>query len=240
MGRHHRRPSSRAPLLAPLVALLGLILIAGGSVFAAAWLDLRRRCGGHRDADVALVTLQLGQTYYPDATDTPGPVATPTPQPTPIVTPPPNEVATVPGTLSYVRDGNIYAFSGTHVDPAERPGTDSSPTWSEDGKTIYFVRTKEQRGGTPPWGKDLGPYRAPSITHYATDIMSMDADGSGRKRLFTSMFKSGKGYWSTVAIQPDVSPDGKTIVLASDRAIRAGGRHRYGRCRGAVDDVRDR
>ena len=30
------------------------------------------------------------------------------------------------------------------------------------------------------------------------------------------MFKSGKGYWSTVAIQPDISPDGKTIVLASD------------------------
>ena len=44
----------------------------------------------------------------------------------------------------------------------------------------------------------------------------MNADGSGRKRLFTSMFKSGKGYWSTVAIQPDISPDGKTIVLASD------------------------
>ena len=40
----------------------------------------------------------------------------------------------------------------------------------------------------------------------------MNADGSDRKRLFTSMFKSGKGYWSTVAIQPDISPDGKTIV----------------------------
>ncbi len=45
----------------------------------------------------------------------------------------------------------------------------------------------------------------------------MNADGSGRKRLFTSMFRSGQGWWSTVAIQPDISPDGKTIVLASDQ-----------------------
>ncbi len=206
----------RTPLLAPLVALVGLILIAGGSVFAAAKLDLVGGAAATATPIAVDVTEPPGQTFDPTATDTPGPVATPRPQQTPIVTPPPNEVATVPGTLLYVRDGDIYAFSGTTSTQLSDQGTDSSPTWSEDGKTIYFVRTKVQRGVTPPWGKDLGPFRAPSITHYATDIMSMDADGSNRQRLFTSMFKNGKGYWSTVAIQPDISPDGKTIVLASD------------------------
>jgi Tol biopolymer transport system component len=202
------------PLLAPLVALLGLVLVAGGSVFAASKLDLVGGAAATATPITADVTADPGQTYDPDATDTPAPPATATPQPTPVVTPPPNEVATVPGTLLYVRNGNIYAFSGTTSTQLSNANSDSSPTWSPDGRTIYFVRTTIVRGKPVPWGNVPG--RQTSETHYATDIMSMDADGSNRKRLFTSMFKSGKGFWSTVAIQPDVSPDGKTLALASD------------------------
>ena len=206
----------RAPLLAPLVAVLGLILIAGGSVFAAAKLDLVGGAAPTATPTAVIATQDPGQTYDPEATDAPEPAATPTPQPTAIVTPPPNEVASVPGSLLYVRDGNIYAFSGSSSTQLTSKGTDSSPTWSEDGKTIYFVQTNLVRGKTPPFADGPNGARADTMSHYATDIMSMNADGSGRKRLFTSMFKSGKGFWSTVAIQPDISPDGKTIVLASD------------------------
>ncbi len=207
------RRRSSPPLLAPLIALLGLILVAGGSVFAAAKLDL---VGSGSAAATATPdpTDDLGQTADPFATDTPEPAPTPTPQATAFVTPPPSEQATVPGTLLYVRDGNIWAVEGTHSTQLTNQGTDAAPSWSKDGKTIYFVQTELVRGRPTPWGK--GTSRPNSQSHYATDIMSMDADGGHRKRLFQSMFKTGQGWWSTVAIQPDISPDGKTIVLVSD------------------------
>jgi Tol biopolymer transport system component len=47
--------------------------------------------------------------------------------------------------------------------------------------------------------------------------MSVRADGSHKTREFRSMHKEGQGYWSTVAIQPDVMPDGKTLILVSDQ-----------------------
>ena len=200
------------------MALLGLVLVAGGSVFAAAKLDLVGGATATATPIPADVTPDPGQTYDPNATDTPGPPATPTPQPTAVVTPPPNEVATVPGTLLYVRNGNIYAFSGTTSTQLTNQGTDSSPTWSEDGRTIYFVQTTIQRGKPVPWGNTRGPgpdERDP-LRH------GHHVHGCGwqqPQRLFTSMFKSGKGFWSTVAIQPDISPDGKTIVLVSDLGV---------------------
>ena len=135
------------PLVAPLVALFGLMLVAGGSVFAASKLDLIDGAAATPTPVTAEVTSETGRTYDPNATDTPAPAPTPTPQPIPVMTPPPNEVATVQGTLLYVRDGDIYSFSGTTSTRMSDQGTNSSPTWSEDGSTIYFVRTKEQRGG---------------------------------------------------------------------------------------------
>jgi Tol biopolymer transport system component len=208
------RRGGSAPMLAPLVALLGLAIVAGGSVFAASRLEL---IGGGAVATATPepeVTDGPIESYDPDATDTPAPPATPTPRPTAFVTPPPNEQATVSGTLLYVRDGDIWAVNGTSSSQLTSKGTDSSPTWSEDGQTIYFVQTKLERGRPSPWGRLPG--RPNSMTHFATDIMSMNADGSDRTRLFTSMRRVDKGFWSTVAIQPDISPNGKTLVLASD------------------------
>ena len=83
-----------------------------------------------------------------------------------------------------------------------------------DGRTVYYVQRTIQRGTTPPWGKNSG--RAPAVTHTATDIMSVRADGSGRKRRFASMHREGQGSWSTVAVQPEVTADGRSLVLVSD------------------------
>ncbi len=197
--------------MAPIVALLGLVLVAGGSVFAATKLDLV----GSSAAATATPDPATGSDQTPGPDSTPGPLATPTPQPTAFVTPPPNEQATIAGELLYVRDGNIWKVSGTTSTQLSSQGTDSSPTWSNDGSRIYFVQTTLQRGLKTPFADGSGP-RADTVSHYATDIMSMNADGSGRTRLFTSKFKSGQGYWTTIAMQPDLSPDGKTLVLVSD------------------------
>ena len=122
MARRHRPRRGGAPLLAPLVALLGLIVVAGGSVFAAAKLDLVGGATATATATPPDGTPDPGQTYDPNATDTPGPPATPTPRPTAFVTPPPNEQATVLGTLLYVRNGNIWAVNGTTSTAADQPG----------------------------------------------------------------------------------------------------------------------
>lgn len=209
--RRHDRP----PILAPLIAFLGFLLVAGGSAYAAMRLDLLGAGAASASATPqATDDGGLVNTSDPNATDTPGPQATPTPRPTAFVTPPPNEQAVVPGTLLYVRDGNIWAVEGTTSTQLSSNGTDSDPAWGPDGKKIYFVQTTFQRGRPTPWGKTNT--RPDTMSHYATDIMVMNPDGSGRKRLFTSMYKTGQGYWSTVAIQPDVDPRGSTIVLVSD------------------------
>ena len=88
------------------------------------------------------------------------------------------------------------------------------PVWSPDGRTVYYIQRRVERGRTPPWGKNTG--RADAITHMATDVMSVRANGKGKKRLFQSMHREGQGFWSTVAIQPEIAPDG-TIILVSDQ-----------------------
>ncbi|MBX3029076.1 MAG: PD40 domain-containing protein [Chloroflexi bacterium] len=214
-GRGDRRPSP--PLLAPFVALLGLMVAAGGTVFAAQSFGL---VGGAAAGPTATadVTAPPFETDDPFATDDPsataGPPATPTPAPTAFVTPPPNEQAAITGTLLYTRGGQIWAVSGTQSNRITGSGTDYMPVWSPDGRRIYFVQRTLQRGKTAPWGK--GTSRADTVTHLATDVMAIRADGSDRTRLLQSMQRTGQGQWSTVAIQPDIAPSGDTFVLASD------------------------
>jgi Tol biopolymer transport system component len=135
------------------------------------------------------------------------------------VTPAPNDQAVVTGTLLYGRGGDIWQVQGTSSSVLVESGEGDAlmPAWSPDGRTIYYVQRKVQRGKTPPWGRNTS--RSDAVTHMATDIMSVRADGSGTKRRFASMHSEGQGVWSTVAIQPAISPDGKRIVLSSDLGV---------------------
>lgn len=217
--------------MAPLVAFLGLAIIAGGTVFAAQRFDLLGT------AAAATATPGFGDpnatgepigTYDPTQTDDPFATDTPTstdaagqttgPPPTALETPPPGDQATIAGTLLYTRNGDVWSVSGTTSKQLLGAGNAFMPVWSPDGSTIYYVQETLQRGKVPPWGANA-PGRPPSITHLATDIMSMRADGSGRKRRFASMRKEGLGSWSTVATQPAVTPDGRTLILVSDLGI---------------------
>ncbi len=222
---------SSPPLLAPLLALLGLIVVAGGTVLGAQRLDLLGTAAGATATPLATQepggTDEPYGTYDPDltddpnATDAPGPADTivptgPTPVPTAFVTPPPSDQATVTGTLLYGRGGDIWQVQGTTSRKLVESGDGDAimPAWSPDGRTVFYVQRTVERGKTPPWGKGSG--RADAVTHMATDVMSVRADGSGRKRRFASMHRAGAGAWSTIAIQPDITSDGRTIILVSD------------------------
>jgi Tol biopolymer transport system component len=224
-------PGSSPPLLAPMVALLGLVFVTGGTVLAAQQFDLLGTAAvstatpdATRDPDATeepFGTYDPRVTDDPDATDEPfpdetqGPVG-PTPVPTPFATPPPSDQASVAGTLLFTRGGDIWQVQGTSssklVDSGE--GDALMPAWSPDGRTIYYVQRRVERGKVPPWGKNTA--RADAITHTATDIMSVRADGSSKKRRFASMHRQGQGTWSTVAVQPEVTADGRSLVLVSD------------------------
>jgi Tol biopolymer transport system component len=213
------------------VALLGLVIVAGGTVFGAQRLDL---LGAAADStatpavtadpnatDEPFGTYDPNVTDDPNATDEPFPDDTvpptgPTPVPTVFVTPAPNDQAVVTGTLLYGRGGDIWQVQGTSSSLLVESGDGDAlmPAWSPDGRTIYYVQRKVQRGKTPPWGKNTA--RADAVTHMATDIMSVRADGSNKKRRFASMHNEGQGVWSTVAVQPQVSADGRTLILVSD------------------------
>ena len=219
----------RPPLLAPLVAFLGLAIIAGGTAFAVQRYDLLGTAAGATATPGFTIdpnaTDETFGTYDPNATDDPSATDTPQatdagpsggPPPTAFATPPPGEQASIPGTLLYTRGGDLWSVGGTTSTQLLGAGNAFMPVWSPDGSTIYYVQETLQRGKVPPWGANLSPRRPPAVTHLATDIMSIRADGTGKKRCFASMRKEGLGSWSTVAIQPDVSADGKTLVLISD------------------------
>ena len=193
------RSGSRTAFIAPLVATLGLLAITVGSVYGITLLAVP----GAPGVDASN---QPGASGGPFATPHIGPNKTP--NPTLIITPPPAERPTFSGTILFTRAGDIWAANGANLTQLTTKGTDSAPAWSPDGSKIYFIQTTE-KSTDPPWSGS-------HYTFYYPSIMSMNADGSNRAQIYNGLFKSGSGSWFSTILTPDVSPNGKTIVVASD------------------------
>jgi Tol biopolymer transport system component len=180
---------SRNPLtvlpggVAPLLALLGLAVIA-----------------------VLSVSLLTGSLPTGPGGGPGGPVRTATPSGVVITDPRGN----VPGTLVYSKDGNIWLQSGSKATQLTASGLDSMPTWSVDGKWIYFIRSFERIGRWPVNG-------APRL--YELNIPYLERihpDGSGASAIVGGTFTQGGYTWATFIRQPSISPDGKTAAVISD------------------------
>lgn len=138
----------------------------------------------------------------------------PTPNPSVIVTPPPADRPEVEGTILFGRTGNIWAASGLDLTQLSTGGTDSSATWGPDGESIYLVETRETRTRSPAGGTDTSHLAHYTLYHPA--IIRMAPDGSGREEIKDGVFRIAGGEWFSWLRAPDISPDGSTIVLASD------------------------
>ena len=184
--------SGRAALLGPALSLVGLVV-------------------------VVVATIQIYRTWTP-ALAAEAPTATAAPQvqaasATPVIV---DSSTTVPGTLVYVRDGDLWVQAGTVVRRItfSRDGSAvSGPAWSGDGQWIYYVET---RPGTGRW---YDPNNGNQITDYTLTypfLCRIRPDGSGQEDILSGAVQQGplrSFYWIR---QPSVSPDGSSVAVISD------------------------
>lgn len=133
-----------------------------------------------------------------------------TPAPSNVVVVPPFEL---PGSIAYVKSGNVWVQSGSHARQLTRSGRASMPSWSPDGAWIYYVETVSEMGLHRPSPND--PRRRYAMT--VPNVMRTRADGSGQaEQIATGRYESGGETWFYWLRQPVLSPDGRTLAVVSD------------------------
>jgi Tol biopolymer transport system component len=166
---------------------------------------------------VAVVTLTLLNGQVPFKSSGPGtgpnggnPGPALTPAPPDVVLP---EPALFKGSIVYAKAGNIWIQTTDNVRQLTTSGNDSMPSFSPDGKWVYFVRIQEGAGlYALNGGSRLGWYdlETPQVSRIPVDG-SADAEV-----LFSGKLKSGRSTWFSWVREPVVSPDGNTIAVVSD------------------------
>jgi Tol biopolymer transport system component len=200
--------------VAPLLALIGLLIVGGGSVWLVGFLGVDfTRLGAAAASPTPREDAGPAASQDPGATREPDPIVIePDPTVLPDIVEPPSDLrATVKGTIVFSRAGDIWSVSGQtlrRLTDSDSTKSDASPTWSPDGKSIYFIRTtKRPTANSAPGGL---------YTLYVTDLWRMKADGSGREKVYDSLIKTSSGTWFSHVLQPDVSPAGGTVAVVSD------------------------
>jgi Tol biopolymer transport system component len=138
-----------------------------------------------------------------------GPIRTPTSSNVVVV---PNDPrAAIPGAVLYVKDDNLWMQSGDKATQLTVGGGASMPTWSPDGASIYYVRTRREDGRWPSGG---------TVHTYNLSVPSLvriNADGTGTPEvLLTGRIKRGSNTWSYFIREPSISPDGTTAAIITD------------------------
>jgi dipeptidyl aminopeptidase/acylaminoacyl peptidase len=194
MTRANPRPRAPRPAgggrlpfdLAPTLSVVGLVVI-GAVSFAL--------LGGE---------LPIGPGPGPG-----GPIRTPTPSN--IIVVPDDPRADVPGSLLYVKAGNIWVQSGDEARQLTTGGNDSMPAWSPDGASIFFVRTAQEEGRWPSGGE-----RRTYLLDIPT-LMRLSADGPGTPEpLLTGRIRRDGNTWSYFIREPSIAPDGATAAIVTD------------------------
>lgn len=216
-----RRQTRRgSPIIAPVLALLGLLIVGGASIWAMDPLGIDLMALGRSAAaepTPALAALGPDASNEPDLGASSEAVAPMVEEPEPsdlpdaIVVAPPDQRASVRGRIVFSRGGDVWVASGTdlrQLTDASAAKTDSSPVWSRDGKQIYFIRTTRR-----PTGKARG---GGNYTLYVTDLMRMTSEGKKLKKVYDALIRAPSGPWFSHVLQPDVSADGSTVAVVSD------------------------
>ena len=189
--RQHRDPYGLGPIaphVGPIVAAIALLVIGAMTL--------------------SLMNGQLPIKSTSNGTDgLAGPAVTPAP---PNVVLP--EPAVFMGSIVYAKAGNIWIQTTDSVRQLTTSGHDSMPSFSPDGKWVYFIRVQDGAGtyglnGTRRVWYDLA----------TPQVSRVPADGSTDPEvLFSGRIRTGRQTWFSWIREPVVSPDGKTIAVVSD------------------------
>ena len=128
--------------LAPVLAIVGLLLVA---IITITLLN------GELPLGLGRGTATNGGTNGDDPARTPAPSNV-------VVVPEPSTPTDEPlflGTMTYAKAGNIWVQTdeGATQLTDSSDGYDSMPSWSPDGKYIYYIQTKRSRGFWPVNGR---------------------------------------------------------------------------------------
>ncbi|HEU0244754.1 MAG TPA: hypothetical protein VFQ75_12685, partial [Candidatus Limnocylindrales bacterium] len=171
---------------------------------------------------IGVVTFALGSgdipfsvagNNNPGSPDDPTVQKTPTPPDEVVVptAPPVDVVKPIPGTLVYVKDGNIWLQTDRTPQQLTKGGRDAMPTFSPDGKLVYFVRTRPANGRWTING---------ALRDYKLDVPSLmyiPVTGGSAKRVMDGVVDGpGNLKWSGFIRNPAVSPSGRYIAIATD------------------------
>jgi len=139
-----------------------------------------------------------------------GPIRTPTPSNVVVV--PDDPRTKIPGTLLYVKEGNLWEQSGTKATELTSGGKVSMPTWSPDGQWIYYVKTANKDGRWPSGGV-IHTY---NLT--IPSLVRLRADGTGDPEVLLTgtVSRSNNLLWSYFIRQPSISPDGTRAAIITD------------------------
>ncbi|MEK6720567.1 MAG: hypothetical protein AABZ33_07830 [Chloroflexota bacterium] len=139
--------------------------------------------------------------------DNGGPARTPAPSNVVVVDP----RTKVPGSIAYVKSGNIWIQSGASARQLTNGGKDATPSWSPDGEWIYFIRTVEE-DARYPWQGESSRY----LLTYPLLMRVGLASAAVPEELASGRFTTKQGAWFYWLRQPAVSPDGTTLAIMSD------------------------
>jgi dipeptidyl aminopeptidase/acylaminoacyl peptidase len=117
----------------------------------------------------------------------------------------------VPGSIVYVKSGNVWIQNGGNVRQLTTSGRATMPTWSPDGRSVIYIETVEEEGRFPAQG---------TARRYFMDVpllMRIPADGSSpAEELANGRVAIDEYTWFHWLRQPAMSPDGRTIAVMSD------------------------
>ena len=195
--REPKRPNPLAGVpLAATLSILGLLVIGAVTYTLGT-------------GDIPLT----GTANNPGSSDGPTVQQTPTPPEIVVVPtkPPEAQAVPIPGTFVYVKDGNVWLQSDGKAQQLTKGGNDAMPTFAPDGKSVYFVRERQADG---KWSIN-GVVRDYLLNVPA--LMQIPVDGGKATKVIDGLVDPpGPFRWNAFLRNPDVSPSGRYIAIASE------------------------
>ncbi|HEY5629872.1 MAG TPA: hypothetical protein VIR16_10205 [Candidatus Limnocylindrales bacterium] len=196
--RSYRSPMLTGAPVAVLLSIVGLIVVALGTVALGS----------------GVLPFQLGAAKAGPSGGGGGNGITHSATPSGVVIVPSDVPAgmKVPGTLVYVKDGNVWLQSDGTATQLTSGGNDSMPSFTADGQTVLFVRTRYIRG---LWNNGVG-----GMSYYAMNVpavMQVPTAGGTPKRVLDGNYNPpGRGQWMAWVREPVLSPNGRTLAITTD------------------------